>query len=136
MLFCHGKMLNGLDFVDIHQVRCYLLEKTQHLVAGGFGKFPSDPPDIYHAYLGLAALALIDGHKAAGAVIGPDVEDAKSKVTGSDNDTATAGIKRKESNENERILRTLDPALSFSSSAKKWVESFGWRKMRELSTAR
>ncbi len=26
---------------------------------GGFGKAPGDPPDIYHSYLGLAALALL-----------------------------------------------------------------------------
>lgn len=25
---------------------------------GGFGKIPGDPPDIYHSYLGLAALAI------------------------------------------------------------------------------
>ena len=32
------------------------MEKTQHLI-GGFAKHPDGPPDIYHAYLGLAALA-------------------------------------------------------------------------------
>lgn len=41
----------------------YLLEKTQHPVLGGFGKFPCDLPDLYHSYLGLATLSLsgIDG---------------------------------------------------------------------------
>jgi len=36
--------------------RRFLLERTQHLI-GGFAKHPGGPPDIYHAYLGLAALA-------------------------------------------------------------------------------
>jgi len=39
-------------------IRRYLLAKTQHPVLGGFGKFPGDLPDLYHSYLGLAALSL------------------------------------------------------------------------------
>lgn len=42
-------------------VRQYLLEKTQHSVLGGFGKFPGDLPDLYHSCLGLAALSLAGG---------------------------------------------------------------------------
>ncbi|TKA63773.1 hypothetical protein B0A55_10464 [Friedmanniomyces simplex] len=42
-------------------VRRYLLGKTQHLVLGGYGKFPGDLPDLLHSYLGLAALSLA-GH--------------------------------------------------------------------------
>lgn len=38
------------------QSRLFLLEKTQHMI-GGFSKHPGGPPDIYHAYFGLAALA-------------------------------------------------------------------------------
>ncbi|QDS72772.1 hypothetical protein FKW77_004694 [Venturia effusa] len=38
--------------------RRYLLDKTQHTI-GGFSKKQGDPPDLYHAYLGLAALALM-----------------------------------------------------------------------------
>jgi hypothetical protein len=38
--------------------RRYLLDKTQHLI-GGFGKKEGNPPDIYHAYLGLASLSLM-----------------------------------------------------------------------------
>lgn len=43
----------------------YLLGKTQHPALGGFGKFPGDLPDLYHSYMGLAALGLtgIDGLK-------------------------------------------------------------------------
>lgn len=37
--------------------RRFLLEKTQHAIAGGFGKYPGSPPDLYHAYMGLVALA-------------------------------------------------------------------------------
>ncbi|OJD32468.1 geranylgeranyl transferase type i beta subunit [Diplodia corticola] len=50
-------MLGKVHLVSQPTARRYLLEKTQHLV-GGFGKVPGDPPDIYHSYLGLAALAL------------------------------------------------------------------------------
>ena len=46
---------------DHSGVRKYLLEKTQHPVLGGFGKFPGDLPDLYHSYLGLAALSLAGG---------------------------------------------------------------------------
>nr|POE63280.1 geranylgeranyl transferase type-1 subunit beta [Quercus suber] len=44
---------------DRKALRTYLLDKTQHPVLGGFGKFPGDLPDIYHSYLGLAALSLV-----------------------------------------------------------------------------
>ncbi|OMP84149.1 Geranylgeranyl transferase type-1 subunit beta [Diplodia seriata] len=50
-------MLGKVHLVSQPTARRYLLEKTQHLV-GGFGKIPGDPPDIYHSYLGLAALSL------------------------------------------------------------------------------
>jgi geranylgeranyl transferase type-1 subunit beta len=40
-------------------LRRYLLVKTQHPALGGFGKFPGDLPDLYHSYLGLAALGLV-----------------------------------------------------------------------------
>jgi len=39
--------------------RRFLIEKTQHLI-GGFAKYPGGPPDIYHAFLGLAALSVMD----------------------------------------------------------------------------
>lgn len=42
--------------VSIAPSRRYLLEITQHRI-GGFSKIAGAPPDIYHAYLGLAALA-------------------------------------------------------------------------------
>jgi geranylgeranyl transferase type-1 subunit beta len=55
--------------------RAFLLTKTQHVV-GGFGKHAGDPPDIYHGFLGLAALATLQSpHSSAGlesgAVEGP-----------------------------------------------------------------
>ena len=43
---------------DRRAIRKYVLEKTQHPVLGGFGKFPGDLPDLYHSYLGLTALSL------------------------------------------------------------------------------
>ncbi|KAK7727663.1 geranylgeranyl transferase type-1 subunit beta [Botryosphaeria dothidea] len=52
-------MLGRIHLTSRSTARRYLLEKTQHLV-GGFGKMPGDPPDIYHSYLGLAALSLLE----------------------------------------------------------------------------
>lgn len=51
-------MLSGGNLYDADAVTRYLLKKTQSPIAGGFGKFPGDPPDLYHSYLGLAALSL------------------------------------------------------------------------------
>jgi geranylgeranyl transferase type-1 subunit beta len=51
--------LGKLDLIDKSACRQYLLEKTQHRI-GGFGKHADNPPDIYHSYLGLAALALMN----------------------------------------------------------------------------
>lgn len=49
--------VKNADLVDKSKVRQFLIEQTQYKI-GGFGKSPGDPPDIYHSYLGLAALAL------------------------------------------------------------------------------
>lgn len=48
----------ALDFISAAPSRRYLLEITQHRI-GGFGKTAGAPPDIYHSYLGLAALAIM-----------------------------------------------------------------------------
>lgn len=45
--------------------RRFIIDKTQHLV-GGFGKNPGSPPDVYHAYMGLAALGSLAGGGAEG----------------------------------------------------------------------
>lgn len=50
--------VGATDLIDSMPSRRYLLEITQHQV-GGFGKIAGAPPDIYHSYLGLAALAII-----------------------------------------------------------------------------
>jgi geranylgeranyl transferase type-1 subunit beta len=50
-------LLGHLDIVDRKPIRRWLLERTQHTV-GGFGKFPGDPPDIYHSFLGLMTLSI------------------------------------------------------------------------------
>ena len=49
-------ILDARDNGRVPANRRFLLEKTQHLI-GGFAKHPGGPPDVYHAYLGLAALA-------------------------------------------------------------------------------
>lgn len=40
-------------------LRRWLLEKTTNRTLGGFGKLAGDLPDIYHSYLGLAALSIM-----------------------------------------------------------------------------
>ncbi|CAK7231415.1 geranylgeranyl transferase type-1 subunit beta [Sporothrix curviconia] len=57
----HGYGLGSVDDKDSGRdnwaaKRRFLLEKMQHHI-GGFSKIPGGPPDIYHAYLSLAALA-------------------------------------------------------------------------------
>ncbi|KAJ1327743.1 geranylgeranyl transferase type-1 subunit beta [Microdochium nivale] len=51
-------MLGEGGIVDRAPSRGFLLEKTQNVI-GGFGKHPGSPPDVYHAYLGLAALSTL-----------------------------------------------------------------------------
>lgn len=120
-----------MHFVDVHHVKAYLLERSQHIIAGGFGKMPGDPPDLYHAYLGLAALAIIDGHKDEDATIGPGVEDAVKetdrKVQDLRDNNANA-TSRRESGCDNKVLRALDPTFCFSVGAKRWVESLPWRQ--------
>ncbi|KXJ91344.1 terpenoid cyclases/protein prenyltransferase alpha-alpha toroid [Microdochium bolleyi] len=51
-------ILGESGIVDRAPSRSFLLDKTQHVI-GGFGKHPGSPPDVYHAYLGLAALSTL-----------------------------------------------------------------------------
>ncbi|KAI1821678.1 terpenoid cyclases/Protein prenyltransferase [Xylaria intraflava] len=53
-------LLGEGNLISRGPARRFILEKTQHRI-GGFAKHPAGPPDIYHAYLGLAALATIAG---------------------------------------------------------------------------
>ncbi|TDZ36055.1 Geranylgeranyl transferase type-1 subunit beta [Colletotrichum spinosum] len=52
------QMLGHVDLLDAEPSRRFLMSKTQHII-GGFSKYPGGPPDIYHGYLGLAALATL-----------------------------------------------------------------------------
>lgn len=47
-----------LNLLNTTAIRRFLFEQSQHQI-GGFGKYPGNPPDIYHSYLGLAALAVL-----------------------------------------------------------------------------
>lgn len=58
-------LLDQPSLCDQAAVVSYLLQKTQHPILGGFGKFPGDLPDLYHSYLGLAALSLNGGSDVA-----------------------------------------------------------------------
>jgi len=51
-------MLDQAALINKYGCRLFLLNKTQHRI-GGFGKSPGYPPDIYHSYLGLATLAIL-----------------------------------------------------------------------------
>ncbi|OAQ57769.1 geranylgeranyl transferase type I beta subunit [Purpureocillium lilacinum] len=51
-------ILDSLEVVNAAPSRRYLVDVTQHRI-GGFGKAVGSPPDIYHSYLALAALALL-----------------------------------------------------------------------------
>ncbi|KAI5859609.1 terpenoid cyclases/Protein prenyltransferase [Durotheca rogersii] len=57
-------MLGENKVVDRGPSRKFILEKTQHFI-GGFAKHPGGPPDVYHAYLGLAALCTMAGAEGA-----------------------------------------------------------------------
>lgn len=50
-------MVGSFHAVNIAPSRAYLLDITQQRI-GGFSKHAGGHPDLYHSYLGLAALAL------------------------------------------------------------------------------
>lgn len=112
-------MLDSLHLIDPAPVRRYLLSRTQHLV-GGFGKLPGDPPDMYHAYLGLAALSLLDGSEV----------EARSQVDGHGRSPEKGSQKIAKGNEPTGSigLAPLDPALCMSVRAREWLEGLSWRK--------
>lgn len=49
-------MLGNSSVINAPPSRQYILDITQHRI-GGFSKAVGGPPDMYHSYLGLAALA-------------------------------------------------------------------------------
>jgi geranylgeranyl transferase type-1 subunit beta len=53
-------LLSSSHLSSTSALRHYLLALTQHPIMGGFSKFPGDKwADLYHSYLGLAALSLV-----------------------------------------------------------------------------
>jgi len=86
-------MLDSLDVVNAAPSRRYLADVTQHRI-GGFGKAVGSPPDIYHSYLGLAALAVLgeSGLKEF------DIGLCCSKDTARKVELARAGLLEKERN--------------------------------------
>ncbi|KAI1119987.1 terpenoid cyclases/Protein prenyltransferase [Nemania abortiva] len=53
-------LLGESGLISREPARRFILEKTQHRI-GGFAKHPGGPPDVYHAYMGLAALGTLAG---------------------------------------------------------------------------
>ncbi|KAM4054303.1 prenyltransferase and squalene oxidase repeat domain-containing protein [Hirsutella rhossiliensis] len=51
-------MLDGQDLINTAPSRRYMLDITQHQI-GGLSKSVGGPPDVFHSYLGLGALALL-----------------------------------------------------------------------------
>ena len=84
--FWAGASLHMFDqptLYDRDAVTKYLLTKTQNPIAGGFGKFPGDPPDLYHSYLGLAALSLAGSEEVKAVDAGMCVSiEAKGRLEG------------------------------------------------------
>lgn len=92
--FWAGASLSLLEQSRLHDasaLRSYLLVLTQHPIMGGFSKFPGDKwADLYHSYLGLAALSLAstveereaDGIKEldAGMCVSADVRGRLEKI--------------------------------------------------------
>ncbi|KAJ8611592.1 hypothetical protein MRB53_037895 [Persea americana] len=119
-------------------IRRYLLLKVQHLVAGGFSKYPDDPPDIYHSYLGLAALALLDegvgnGEDEQGSDVGEGAGGIRltpTKTLEPADADPEAGPREAAASDRGprkvRMLAKLDPALCFSVRARQWVEGLSW----------
>ncbi|KJZ80073.1 hypothetical protein HIM_00787 [Hirsutella minnesotensis 3608] len=52
------QMLDGRGMVSVQPSRRYILDITQHRI-GGFSKSVGGPPDVFHSFLGLAALSLM-----------------------------------------------------------------------------
>jgi geranylgeranyl transferase type-1 subunit beta len=51
-------MLDEGELINAGPACRFILDITQHQI-GGFGKAGGSPPDIFHSYLGLAALAMM-----------------------------------------------------------------------------
>ncbi|KAG8623644.1 hypothetical protein KVT40_008620 [Elsinoe batatas] len=51
-------LLDAEHLMEKERLRKWLLERTAHPALGGFGKHAGELPDVYHSYLGLAALSL------------------------------------------------------------------------------
>lgn len=60
--------LGGVDYVSANLAREYLLDHTQNVLLGGFGKTPGDIPDPLHSYLGLCALSVL-GQPGLGKIV-------------------------------------------------------------------
>lgn len=79
--------------------RRFLLDKTQHII-GGFSKHPGGPPDLYHSYLGLAALATMrepglkefDAALAVSAETARKIAAARRGLTSRSNGASTTGL--------------------------------------------
>ncbi|KAI5244573.1 terpenoid cyclases/Protein prenyltransferase [Aureobasidium subglaciale] len=61
----HGSLsiLGQSQLPRTQSLKRWLLERTVHPQLGGFGKIAGDLPDLYHSYLGLAALSLLGEEK-------------------------------------------------------------------------
>jgi geranylgeranyl transferase type-1 subunit beta len=53
-------MLGHKELLERDSSRRFMLEKTAHPIVGGFGKGVGNPPDIYHTFLALSALSVLE----------------------------------------------------------------------------
>lgn len=118
-------MLRSFHLVDPLPLRHYLLEKTQHLHMGGFGKTTGALPDLFHAYLGLSALSFIGVH-----AVEEDGEGV-AQVPGFERRTPEhEGLIADGTSDDRRMVRELDPTLCVSLRTREWLEGLPWRKER------
>lgn len=89
-------------FISRPAARRFLFDKTQHII-GGFSKHPGGPPDLYHSYLGLAALATMGepGLKEFDATLAVSAETAR-KI-----EAARDGLTTRTQSAGERSLGSL-----------------------------
>jgi prenyltransferase beta subunit len=95
---------------------------------GGFGKCTGDLPDIFHSYLGLAALSFLGIEKACE---GPDLAVPSPK---GDDRQVEGQSTMEDEGEDDSIaeleatkLRKLDPTLCTSVRARRFIERLGLR---------
>jgi len=109
-------------FIARPAARRFLFDKTQHII-GGFSKHPGGPPDLYHSYLGLAALATMGepGLKEFDATLAVSAETARKIAA------ARSGLTARADSAGEKSLASLllDLGTDILGERPAWLVSAG-----------